>query len=101
MKGSRKRKPSFGEQAEALLESMTAEELMAAIEERCPELIHGRGPRPPGAMVPGPLIDSGPSIEAAWKAERAKVLAEKKQQAKAVAARQRAPTKTRTARLSD
>jgi hypothetical protein len=66
---------------------------MAAIEEHCPEWIHGRGPKPPDAMVPGPLINSGPSIEAAWKAERAKFLAEKKSLAKAAAAKPKRPRK--------
>lgn len=60
----------FGQQASEILARMSKEEFLAAIEERCPELLHGQGPKPRDAMVPGPLRDTGPSLQAVWDKHR-------------------------------
>lgn len=78
------RPSSFGQQAAEILARMTKEEFLAAIEERCPELIHGQGPKPKDAMVPGPRHDSGPSLQKVWDARRKGAKA-KGQSGKAVA----------------
>lgn len=89
MKNSKK-PLSFGDKALAMLAGMSKEEFLAAVEERCPSLIHGRGPQPADAMVPGSLIETGPSddeLQAEVRAELARLRAEK---AKAHAPKKRA-----------
>lgn len=62
-----------------MLAGMSKEEFVAAVEERCPTLIHGRGPQPADAIVPGSLIESGPSddeLQAEVRAELARLRVE-------------------------
>ena len=70
MKSSSAEPLPLDEQAKIILEAMTDEQFLSALEESCPEIIHGRGPIPADAMIPGPIRNTGPSLEALWHKQR-------------------------------